>query len=102
MSNVPYAKWGSHSRIQRDIHDRKAEVFTTSDGDIVLSEDPYAGVDVVSITTYASNDSNYVKLSMPLARHIRILANIFGYETLKGMVDNMPEDIRIGGAADGE
>ncbi|SDW22756.1 hypothetical protein [Paenibacillus sp. PDC88] len=94
MSNALNGKWGSNARAGRSLHDRKGEVFTTTDGDVIITDEPYAATDTVTIVVYAENEADYVRLSMPLARHIRALSNIFGYETLKDSVDNMPEEVR--------
>ena len=94
MSVAPTSKWGTRSRTERVLHDRNGEVFTTSDGDVIMADDPYSPVDTLSIVVYAENDADYVRLSTPLARHIRTLTNIFGYDTVKRVVDGMPEELR--------
>jgi len=75
-----------------DRGDRKGFALSTRDGEILITDDQYAVTDVVMISARTENES--VKVTIPLARHLRMLNDIFGYETIKRMIDNMPPRLR--------
>lgn len=77
-------------RINRE--DRQGYILTTYTGEIHITDEQYAGTDAVRMSARTRNE--YVTVTIPLARHLRMLNDIFGYETIKRMIDNMPLQLR--------
>lgn len=92
---VMYAKYANGPEIDRiDIGDRNGVVLQTSSGHTFIYSDEYAAGDVVVIESHIKDDST--KVAMPLARHLRILSDIHGYDSVKALVDGMPAELRGG------
>lgn len=72
-----------------DNFDAKAVTITTDGGNITFSDDKYAPIVNVRFKTDAP-----VRLTIPLARHIRTLVTIFGYDTIRKMISEYPEELK--------
>lgn len=77
-----------------DREDRKGYELTTRTGEFHVTDDQYTGRPTIRLS--ARTSQGYVTVSMPLARHIRMLCDIFKHEEVKRAMDNMPEPFRKG------